>query len=127
MRLLLILSLLVYALFADSHEKKDHHYYNKDLTYLNLDHDQKKTLKHILKKYRKNIKKYREKKEDIVEKKQDIFSQDDFDATKIEKLNQKLSNKSTELEIKFLKQIHALLSKKQRKKFIEYIDEWEIE
>jgi len=127
MRLLVILSLLVYTLFADSHEKKDHHYYHKDLTYLNLDNDQKKSLKHILKKYRKNIKKYREKKEDIVEKKQEIFLEDDFDTEKIERLNQKISKKSTELEIKFLKQIHALLSKEQRKKFIEYIDEWEIE
>lgn len=127
MKLLLILSLLIITLFADDHKKEHHHYYNKDLTYLNLDHDQKKSLKHILKKYRKNIKKYREKKEDIIEKKQDIFSQDDFDATKIEELNQKLSKKSTELEIKFLKQIHALLSKEQREKFIDYIDEWEVE
>ena len=127
MRLLLLVFLLVYTVFADSDEEKHHHYYSKDLTYLNLNHDQKKSLKHILKKYRKNIKHYREKKEDIIEQKQEIFLEDDFNITKIERLNQKISKKSTDLEIEFLKQIHTLLSKEQRKKFIQYIDEWEIE
>ncbi len=127
MRLLLILSLLVYTLFADSDEEKHHHYYHKDLTYLNLDHEQKKSLKHILKEYRKNIKKYREERKDILEEKQKVFSQENFDTTKIEELNFQVSKIATELEIKFLQQIHTLLSKEQRTKFIEYIDEWEVE
>ena len=127
MKLLLILSLLVYTLFADSHEKKDHHYYHKDLTYLNLDHDQTKSLKHILKEYRKNIKKYREDKKDILKQKQTIFSQDDFDSTRIEQLNLEVSKIATDLEVKFLQEIHTILSKEQREKFIDYIDEWEVE
>ena len=127
MRLLLILSLLIYTLFADSDEEKHHHYYHKDLTYLNLDHDQKKSLKHILKEYRKNIKHYRENKKEILKQKQIIFSQDDFDTTKLEKLNLEVAKLATQLEVKFLQQIHTLLSKEQRIKFIEYIDEWEVE
>ena len=127
MRLLLILSLLIYTLFADSDEEKHHHYYHKDLTYLNLDDAQKKSLKHILKEYRKNIKHYRENKKEILKQKQIIFSQDDFDTTKLEKLNLEVAKLATQLEVKFLQQIHTLLSKEQRIKFIEYIDEWEVE
>ena len=127
MRLLLILFLLVYTLFADSDEEKHHHYYHKDLTYLNLDDGQKKSLKHILKEYRKNIKDYRDDKKNILKQKQAIFSQDNFDASRLEELNSKIAQLATELEVEFLQQIHTLLSKEQRKKFMEYIDEWEVE
>ncbi len=127
MRLLLLLFLLVFTVFADSDEGKYHHYYSKDLTYLNLSHDQKKSLKHILKVHRKNIKKYRKNKKNILEEKQKIFSQDNFDTTKLEKLNQEVSKISTDLEIQFLEQIHMLLTKEQRKKFLDYIEEWEVE
>lgn len=128
MKYILCLVLLLGFLYADDHEhEKHHHYYNKDLTFLNLSSTQQKDIKKLLKEYRKNLKNYREYKEDILEQKEDIFKDDTFDQNKFIQLNLKLSQQSSKIQTQFLEQIHQILSKDQRKLFIKYLDEWEIE
>lgn len=128
MKFILFLLLLSTLLFADDdYNEKHHHYYNKDLTYLNLTNVQKKSIKALLKEYRKDLKVYREYKEDILEEKEDIFEKEEFDREKFIQINIKLANEASKIETKLLENIHKILSKEQRELFIKYIDEWEIE
>ena len=38
-----------------------------------------------------------------------------------------LKTKATKLEVKRIKKIHEVLTKKQREEFADYLEEWEIE
>ncbi|HIP44089.1 MAG TPA: hypothetical protein EYG93_01975 [Sulfurospirillum arcachonense] len=126
MRILLIFLLLFTFIYADRDDDRKHHY-SKDLRYLKLSSTQKKEMKVILKKYRKEIREFREYKEDLVEEKEKLFIEDILNESKIREINQKISEFSTKIEINFLKEIHNLLSLKQKKRFKKYIEEWEIE
>lgn len=123
MKFILIFLLFFNILLASDHD--NHH--GKDLTFLELDTRQEDKVKDILRTYRKDIKEYRHYKEEMFEGKQNIFENDIFDGAALEKINQQVSNFSTRIETNFLSEVHQVLSKKQRKKFVSYIDDWEIE
>ena len=123
MKFIIIFLLFFNVLMASDHDR--HH--GKDLTFLELDSMQEDKVKDILRTYRKDIKKYRHYKEEMFEGKQDIFENDIFDGVALETINQQVSNFATRIETKFLSEVHQVLSKKQRKKFVSYIDDWEIE
>lgn len=125
MKILLIFLLLFSFVYADGDDRK--HHFKKDLHYLELSDIQNKKMKDILKKYRKDIKEFREYKEDLVEDKERLFLEDVLNERKIEEINQKISELSTKIEISFLKEIHNLLSRKQKERFKKHIEEWEIE
>jgi Spy/CpxP family protein refolding chaperone len=130
MRILLIISLLIFTLFADDDDdddKRDHHHYSKDFTSLYLTSQQKDNLKDILKEYRHDVKRYRHYKKEALEEKEDLFSEDTLDTNKLTQLNQKVSLKASNIEIDFLEKIHEILSKEQREEFTDFIEEWEIE
>ncbi|MGB5867135.1 MAG: hypothetical protein WBG69_04585 [Arcobacteraceae bacterium] len=127
MKILLLISLLFFAVFADDNEKNHHHYYSKDLTFLDLTMQQKDILKDILKEYRHDVKKYKKFKKKILKKKQKLFENESLDLNKLEELNKQVALKASHIEIKLLEEIHTILSKEQRDKFIDFIDEWEIE
>jgi Spy/CpxP family protein refolding chaperone len=122
--LLLVSSTL---LFSDDDYEERRHYYHKDLSHLDLTHDQKKSIKKLLRQYRYELKEYREFKEDMVDEKEDIFEKDTFDKESIIKINLKLATEASKIETRFLENIHKILSKNQRELFIEHMDEWEIE
>lgn len=123
MKFILIFLLFLNVLVAGDHS----HYHGKDLTFLELDGRQEDKVKDILRTYRKDIKEYRKYKEEMFEGKQDIFKKDIFDGAALDKINQQVSDFATRIEINFLREVHQVLSEKQRKKFVSYIDEWEIE
>jgi len=123
LKILLVFLLLFSFVYAD----RDEHHYKKDLSYLELSHTQKKQMKLILKEYRHKVKDYREYKEDLIDEKEELFLESVLDEEKIRNINKKISEYATKIEIDLLKQIHALLSQKQKEKFEKYIEEWEIE
>lgn len=128
MKYILLILLISTLLFCDDHEhEKRDHYYHKDLSHLELTYDQKKSIKKFLRQYRKELKEYREFKEDILEEKEDIFEKENFKKEKFIEINLKLATEASKIEIRFLENIHKILSKKQRERFIEHMDEWEIE
>jgi len=128
MRISLILLILLSFVFADSdrHEEK-HHYYSKDLTYLSLSSSQEEQVKKILKNYKKELKEYRHFKKEQIEKKQELFLENTYDANKLEQINQTINQEETKIETKLMGALHDILSNEQKKKFIRYIQEWEIE
>jgi len=127
MKFLLFVLLLFTFLFADKHKEEHHHYYSRDLTYLDLSQQQQKGIKKVLKEYRKELKQYRELKKDTIRSKQKLFEQDNFDQNALIDLDVRLVQRAAQIEAGLLSKIHQTLTKEQRELFIKHIDEWEIE
>jgi periplasmic protein CpxP/Spy len=123
MRILLIFLLFFGIALGDD----DHHYYKKDLTFLQLTNDQEEPIKQILKKYRMQAREYKTYEHALLKQKQTVFLSKHFDAAKIEQINKSLALKASEIEGELLSNIHKVLTDQQRRKFANYIDEWEIE
>lgn len=128
MRFVIIFFLLFGVASADKDsEEHGHHRYKKDLTFLDLKENQKNVIRNILNQYRIEIKNYKNYKEHSEEQKQKIFLSQKFDEVKMQKIDQELSQKASNIQINFLKKIHSVLTIQQRQKFIYHIDEWEID
>ncbi len=127
MKLLLLALVLTLSLSGDEHYEKHKHFYSKDLNFLALNKAQTDSIKHIIKKYRKQMKQFRIAKEGLEGKKRAIFIDDNFNEEKLQAINEEIDKNKSEIEIEFLKQIHPILDKSQREKFGNYLEEWEIE
>ncbi|MDQ1340925.1 MAG: hypothetical protein QG567_2083 [Campylobacterota bacterium] len=123
----LILFFIVTGLFSDNFEHHDEKHINKELSHLNLSQEQNEKIKKILKEFKKDLKEYRNFKENIDEEIKKVFMKDSFNKEELNKLYNGLYEKTKEIEIKLLKNIHTVLSKKQREEFTQYFDEWKVE
>ena len=124
--ILLLLHFLFIGLLADD-DDHGHRHLNKELSHLDLSKKQRKQIKRILREFRGQIREYRELKEDIEDKRKDIFLEEVFNADKLNELNFTLDTKAHNIENKLLKKIHTILNRKQRRRFIHYFDDWEVE
>ncbi len=129
MRLILIFLLIVNLAFSDDDYKdyKEGFHIPRDLSYLHLTTKQKEKFKKILKEYRVVLKNLHEEEESIETELKRVFLQDRFDKRAFMKKKVKVKNKIAKTEAEFFAKIHRVLTKKQRKKFIKYLEEWEIE
>ncbi|MDH4944049.1 Spy/CpxP family protein refolding chaperone [Sulfurimonas sp. C5] len=123
----LVIFLLIAKIYADDHELHSKHHIYKELSHLDLTKEQQHRVKKILKIYRKELKEYKELEEDIEDKRKDIFLQKSFDLEKINSLNQQLDREAHGIENRFLQKMHFVLTPQQRKKFVHYFDDWEVE
>ncbi len=123
---LLLIFLLTLSLYAD-HDGKKEHQLSKDLSYLGLSHDQKERVKGILKQYRVDLKGFREFKEKIQDQKESVLLQESVNEEDLQKLSQAVNQKATIIESHFLVQMHAILTPEQRQKFVQNLEEWEVE
>ena len=121
MRLILIFLLIVNLAFSDDDYKdyKEGFHIPRDLSYLHLTTKQKE--------YRVVLKSLHEKEESIEKELKRLFLQDSFDKRAFMKKNINIKNKIAKTEAEFFAKIHTVLTKKQRKKFTKYLEEWEIE
>jgi hypothetical protein len=126
MRIVFVFLLLLSSLFSDDDYHREH-YYKKDLTFLQLTSTQSNAIKDILKRYRTQTKKYKEFEHALLKRKQDIFLSEVYDPKKIEHINIHLAIMASKIENDFLLDIKNILNDDQRKKFANYIDEWELE
>ncbi len=126
MKILKIFLLLIsFVLILNADNK--HKYSYKDLDYLDLNEDQVKVIKKALLDLKKDYKEfyeYKHEQEDILE---DIIESDNFNEELYYKIVMDLKTKATRLEVKRIKKIHEVLTKKQREEFADYLEEWEIE
>ncbi len=126
MKLFITIVFLTLVLFADSDGYKEMHL-PKDLSFLNLNKKQKKIIRKLLQEHRKKLKilhKAEEKWEEDLKKE---FAREHFSKENFKKKALRLKKEVIEVEANFFNKIHSILNKKQRKKFIEYIEEWEVE
>ena len=126
MRFLIIL-LLISSSFADNYDYHDEKHINKELSHLVLSKRQNIEVKHILREFRDLLEEFEEFKESIEKRRKELFLQEYFDTKKLDMLDSQIDEKAHSIEKFFLKQIHAILTVKQREKFIHYFDDWEVE
>ena len=126
LKIFLILSSLYLFLNADDDHKKYKHSY-KNLDFLHLNPTQMEKIKTILIDFKKEYKtfyEYKENQEDLLE---DLMENKNFDEKQYLKILTDVKTKAAVLEVSRLKKIHAILDEKQKEKFAEYLEEWEIE
>jgi len=126
MRVVLVVLIFLNFLFADDYDIKKLHI-PLDLSYLNLTKKQKKEIKSILKFYRESLKKLHKNEEEFEKELQKSFIKDEFNKDIFLKKHLDYKLKAAKIEAEFFSKIHKVLNKKQRAKFIKYIEEWEIE
>jgi periplasmic protein CpxP/Spy len=127
MRFLIIVFVFIITLYADDHEYHSKHHIYKELSHLELSKEQHNQVKKILKVYRKELKEYKELREELEEKRKDVFLQENFDTKKLDSINMQLDLKAHNIENRFLQKMHIVLTPQQRKKFVHYFDDWEVE
>jgi len=128
MKWLIVLLFLNSILFAehDEHEYQEHHL-PLDMSYLKLSENQYEKLVKIVKRFQYDRKEFNEEEKEIREKISKLFMSDTFNRDEFVRLSKKLSSLSIEIQTDFFEKIHTLLTNDQKKNFIEYMQEWEIE
>jgi Spy/CpxP family protein refolding chaperone len=127
MKLLIIILILYTSLFSSDYEEHSTKHINKELSHLKLTKKQNRKIKLILKEFRKDLKSYRELKRDIQKRREKIFLKDNLDLNKLNRLNYSVDIEAHKIENKLLSQVHIILNKNQRREFIYYFDDWEVE
>ena len=127
MKIFLIILMLVFGVSADDYDYHSKKHISKELSHLKLSKKQKKEIKKILKEFRYDLKDFRELQEDIEEQREDVFVKERLDIDELNRLNKRLDTKAREIENRLLLKIHKMLDTKQREKFIEYFDDWEVQ
>ena len=126
LRIFLLLSSLFLFVNADDDHKKYKHSY-KNLEYLELNKEQLKQMKDILIDFKhkyKDFYEYKDDKEDILE---DIIEDKNFDEKLYFETLIDLKTRAAKLEVEKMSKIHKILDEKQREKFADYLEEWEVE
>ena len=122
---LLLSSLFLFVNADDDHKKYKHSY--KNLEYLELNKEQLKQMKDILIDFKhkyKDFYEYKDDKEDILE---DIMEDKNFDEKLYFETLIDLKTRAAKLEVEKMSKIHKILDEKQREKFADYLQEWEVE
>ena len=128
MKVLLITLLFSTALlYADRFEYHSHKHIQKELSHIQLNSRQKTAVKKILQKFRQQLKEYRELKKKIQKEKERLFVKNRLQLEQLNRLEQEACQKAKTIENEFLLQMHHILNREQRKRFIEYFDDWEVE
>ena len=118
---------LISQLYASKeYETKNTHIY-KNLDYLNLDSNQEEAFKAILISSKKEFAKYYEKKQNAQKELQKLIQEEHFNKKKYEDIAEDIAEEAIELEVKIFKQIHQILTPKQREQFSYYLQEWKVE
>ncbi len=121
-----IVFFLFINLFASPESHKYKHIY-KELSHLNLTKEQNKQIKDVLQEFQTQLKKFRKFKRTIEKQKKDIFIKETLDIKTLDNLNIALDAKAHKIENMLLKEFHIILDDEQKRKFIYYFDDWEVE
>ncbi|MDO8453772.1 MAG: hypothetical protein Q7S59_04315 [Sulfurimonas sp.] len=122
----IFLLLLITSLFAENHKSHNEHHIYKELSHLDLSTDQNMELKIILKEFRTQLKEFKDLEKEIEEKRKELFLLDSFKVNEVDALNHLLDDKAHGIENNFLNKIHLILTIEQRKKFMDYFDDWKV-
>ena len=128
MRLLTLFLLLATLLFADSdkHDHKEHHL-PLDMSYLHLTSEQYTHAKAVVKSFKHEYKKFHHLKKETREAISKLFQDDEFDTEEFVRLTSALHERGAKIQAKFFSEMHAILTPAQKKRFAEYMEEWEVE
>lgn len=131
MRLLIVFLLIISPIFAD-HDDYDEHKRKKyhmplDVSYLKLNSEQYRQIKHIVKKFKHEHKEFHHQSQKTRKKISKLFLSDNFERDEFVRLSNRLKSLSINIQADFFEKIHKLLTQKQKKRFVKYMKEWEVE
>ena len=128
MRFLALFLLLATLLFADSdkHEYKERHL-PLDMSYLELTPQQHEQARTIVRAYQHQHKAFHRLKKETREAVSKLFLAETFDTAAFVRLTAALNQRAAEIQAEFFSSMHAILSPSQKKRFVEYMEEWEVE
>ena len=127
MKLLIILLLVMSPLFSDDEHEYKEHRLPLDVSYLNLSDHQYTKLVKIVKKFKHERKEFHEEEEDTTKEISKLFLSDTFDRDEFVRLTNRLKSLSVEIQADFFEKMHKLLNQDQKKRFVRYMKEWEVE
>jgi len=125
MTLFLLLTTLLFA-DSDRHEYKEHHL-PLDMGYLHLTSEQHAQAKTIVKTFKHDYKEFHHLKKETSEAVAALFRAEKFDTAEFIRLTTDLNERGAEIQAEFFSRMHAILSPVQKKRFAEYMEEWEVE
>ena len=126
------LALLLVAGFAfgedeDHHHRYEKHHIPKDLSFLELNAKQYDEVKEILYQYKHRLKAFRHEKKEHEHDAGELFVKERFDAAKYAAMRGDLEAQAIRIQADFLQKLHAILTPEQRKRFLDYFDEWDVD
>ncbi len=129
MRILLTILLIFGTLHADhdEYEYERERHIPRDLGFLHLDREQEARLREVLSENSRRLEELYMQTERAEREFKRLFLQDRFDKDRFEKEFMRLKREMVRVEVEMLSQIHAVLTPRQREKFVEYMEEWELE
>ncbi len=129
MRAFIVILLLLTSLFGDHEDEIEFFeaHLPKDMSCLHLSKDQKEKIKQILLKNNENIKSLKRKKTLLSDRVKKRFVENNF--TKEYYYNEiiELQKEHVRIESELLYNLYKELTFKQRKIFVNYLEEWDIE
>lgn len=111
----------------DGHHRYERHHIPKDLSFLDLNRDQYHEVKAILYDYKHALKRFRHEKKEHEHDAGELFVKARFDAAKYEAMRGELETRAIRIQADFLQKLHKVLTPHQRKRFLHYFDEWDVD
>lgn len=133
MRLLAVFLLLIALASADNdgREDEEHAYRERhiplDMRYLGLSKKQRKEAKKLIQRFRSEYGRYYRQKEANEKAVARLFLAREFDTDAFVRLDTRQRQEAAGIQAAFFSGMHQLLTPKQRKRFVKYMEEWEIE
>ena len=128
MKFLSILLLLSTLLLADSDkdEYREHHL-PLDMRYLDLTPGQHEQVRSIVKIFKDEHKHFHRQKKTTRKSIARLFMDKSFDTGEFVRLSTALDQRAVEIQAKFFSEMYQVLTPYQRKRFVKYMEEWEVE
>lgn len=128
MRFLALFLLLATLLFADSDrdEYRERHL-PLDMRYLELSHEQHDQAKAIVQRFKHEYKEFHHLKKETRKAVSKLFLAKTFDSAEFIRLTSALDQRGAEIQAEFFSRMHGILTPSQKKRFVDYMEEWEVE
>ena len=130
MKLLSIL-LLLFTLLAADYDEREHEYRERhmplDLSNLELSDKQRHSVKKIIRQYRSSLREFHRQQRRTRTAVAELFAAETFDKEEFIHLNGALQNRAVTIQAMFFSRMHSVLTPRQKKRFIYYMEEWEVE
>jgi protein CpxP len=126
MRFITLFALLFTLLAADHHDQHERHL-PLDISYLDLTHEQHETMERIVRNHQKEHRRFKHRKREAREAVSRLFAAGEFDTQRYRELTSALHDEADAMQAHFLEAIHTVLTPEQRRRFADYMEEWEIE
>lgn len=127
MKFFSIILLLVTLMTADEKYEHEEHYFPLDMSYLKLSNIQHIKVKKLVENFRHEYKKFHIQEKNTDKKIAKLFLEKEFNIDRFIQLSSQLQKDAIQIQADFLIKMHKILTPTQKRRFIKYMREWEVE